>query len=575
MTDQHVPVLIVGGSLVGLSASLCSPGMASAPARRAPPRHGDPSAGGVLPPAHDGDLPQRRRADGVEAAAAQEFVQNGAIVAVETLRGRSWPTSTGTSTRASRPQPDRPPVHHPGRARAGAARSAAERGAGIPSRPTGLASRRTTTASPRSSAPRDGGERGTCAREYLVAADGAHSRIREQLGIEMDGHGASPTASPSTSAPTCATMIGDRNLSVIYVNHPELLGFFRFSIDRRLRLPRRLRDRATPSSPTPRCRRPTSPRSAASSWSAWPSARRHAGRDRERAALDAPADSAAPLPRRPGLPGRRRRPRDAADRRLRRQHRRRRTPTTSPGSWPLVLDGAAGPGLLDTYDAERRPVGEFTVEQAYTRYVLRVDPSLPGTTRRRRSTRRRSSWAGYRSAAVRARRAATTARSGGPSHPTGGPSGNTRAARIPSSGTAAPISTLEISPAPASPCSPDRAARPGCDAAARLARPPGPLVAQRVAPDGALVDPGDALPGGLRYRRGRCGPRPAGRDRGLAGRDRRVLDCAAEVAAARCSRSCSAREARVPASQASGPGPEPADHATHDDRRPRTPGCRR
>ena len=36
----------------------------------------------------------------------------------------------------------------------------------------------------------------------------------------------------------------------------------------------------------------------------------------------------------------------------------------------------AGPGLLDTYDAERRPVGELTVEQAFTRYVTRVAPYL-------------------------------------------------------------------------------------------------------------------------------------------------------------------------------------------------------
>jgi putative polyketide hydroxylase len=42
----------------------------------------------------------------------------------------------------------------------------------------------------------------------------------------------------------------------------------------------------------------------------------------------------------------------------------------------LVLGGRAGPGLLTTYDAERRPVGEFSVEQAYTRYVLRLAPEL-------------------------------------------------------------------------------------------------------------------------------------------------------------------------------------------------------
>ncbi len=42
----------------------------------------------------------------------------------------------------------------------------------------------------------------------------------------------------------------------------------------------------------------------------------------------------------------------------------------------LTLTGAAGPGLLDSYDAERRPVGELTVEQAFTRYVTRVAPYL-------------------------------------------------------------------------------------------------------------------------------------------------------------------------------------------------------
>jgi len=42
----------------------------------------------------------------------------------------------------------------------------------------------------------------------------------------------------------------------------------------------------------------------------------------------------------------------------------------------LTLAGVAGPGLLDTYDAERHPVGELTVEQAFTRYVTRVAPYL-------------------------------------------------------------------------------------------------------------------------------------------------------------------------------------------------------
>src|SRR5262245_65719218 len=48
-------------------------------------------------------------------------------------------------------------------------------------------------------------------------------------------------------------------------------------------------------------------------------------------------------------------------------------------AWKLAFatQGVAGPGLLDTYGAERRPISALTVEQAYTRYALRVDPSLP------------------------------------------------------------------------------------------------------------------------------------------------------------------------------------------------------
>jgi hypothetical protein len=48
-------------------------------------------------------------------------------------------------------------------------------------------------------------------------------------------------------------------------------------------------------------------------------------------------------------------------------------------AWKLafVTRGLAGAELLETYDAERRPICALTVEQAYTRYALRVDPSLP------------------------------------------------------------------------------------------------------------------------------------------------------------------------------------------------------
>ncbi len=45
-------------------------------------------------------------------------------------------------------------------------------------------------------------------------------------------------------------------------------------------------------------------------------------------------------------------------------------------AWKLacVVRGEAGPALLETYDAERRPAGEQAMEQAYQRYVTRSDP---------------------------------------------------------------------------------------------------------------------------------------------------------------------------------------------------------
>jgi hypothetical protein len=47
-------------------------------------------------------------------------------------------------------------------------------------------------------------------------------------------------------------------------------------------------------------------------------------------------------------------------------------------AWKIahVLDGQADPALIASYDAERRPIGALTIEQAYSRYVLRTAPYL-------------------------------------------------------------------------------------------------------------------------------------------------------------------------------------------------------
>ena len=41
-----------------------------------------------------------------------------------------------------------------------------------------------------------------------------------------------------------------------------------------------------------------------------------------------------------------------------------------------MLKGSPDAGLLESYEAERRPIGAFTAEQAYTRYVDRTAPYL-------------------------------------------------------------------------------------------------------------------------------------------------------------------------------------------------------
>ena len=50
-------------------------------------------------------------------------------------------------------------------------------------------------------------------------------------------------------------------------------------------------------------------------------------------------------------------------------------------AWKLayVVRGLAHPSLLSTYEAERRPVGVMTVEQAYARYVTRTATHLGAT----------------------------------------------------------------------------------------------------------------------------------------------------------------------------------------------------
>ena len=380
MRERDIPVLIVGGSLVGLTTSLLlsSHGVANLVVERHRGTAIHPRAASF----HQRTMEIFREVGlqaEIEAAAAEEFVQNGAIVAVESLRGRelkyfykSYTDGVEGLSPTSRlfiTQIGLEPV-----IRERAAALGAEHLFG-----TELVSFEQDAdrvhAVIRS---RDGGEETLVHARYLVAADGAHSVVRDRLGIGMLGRGSFAHCVTIYFRADVRPMLGERNLSVVYVNHPTLLGFFRFAISGDAGFlavfvtndadgSNRTTDIAADTS-TERCVGyvrtalgcgpdvpigidDVQPWYAEAGWAE----RFDSGR------VLLVGDAAHVMPPTGGFGGNT----GIAD--------------AHNLAWKLaaVMDGRAGPDLLATYDAERRPAAAMTVEQAYTRYVQRVDSTLP------------------------------------------------------------------------------------------------------------------------------------------------------------------------------------------------------
>jgi 2-polyprenyl-6-methoxyphenol hydroxylase-like FAD-dependent oxidoreductase len=379
MTEQRVPVLVVGGSLVGLSTSVML---------------ADQGVPHLLVESHRGTAIHPRAASfhqrtmeafrsvglqgEVERAAAGEFVQNGAIMAVESLGGKELTyffhsyndgvEGLSPTDRLFITQVGLEPV-----LRDRAAELGAEHRFG-----TELVSFEKHDDQVRSVLrPRDGGPEQVVLSDYLVAADGAHSRVREQLGIPMAGRGSFADCVTIYFKADVSTLLGDRNLSVVYVNHPSLLGFFRFSITADSGFLAVFSTTAADGSrdtnvgeDMPVDRAVALVRTALGAgddlpidiesvqrWNASAATAERFADDR----VFLVGDSAHVMPPTGGFGGNT----GVAD--------------AHNLAWKLALvtKGLAGPALLRTYDEERRPISALTVEQAYTRYVLRVDPSLP------------------------------------------------------------------------------------------------------------------------------------------------------------------------------------------------------
>jgi 2-polyprenyl-6-methoxyphenol hydroxylase-like FAD-dependent oxidoreductase len=315
----------------------------------------------------------------VEAAAEREFVQNGAIISVDALSGkelacfyRSFNEGVEGLSPTSRlfiTQIGLEPVLSQRACELGADHRYATEMAGFEQDDSGVVA---------VLRPRDGGPEQRVRARYLVAADGTHSFVRGQLGIGMAGRGSFADCVTIYFKADLRALIGDRNLSVVYVNQPRLLAFFRFSITgdagflavfatfdqdgTRSQVGQNLSPDRCAALVRAALGVPAEFPVAIDDVQPWSASAATATAFR-RGRVFLAGDAAHLMPPTGGFGGNT----GIAD--------------AHNLAWKLamVLKGAAGPRLLDSYEPERKPQCELIVEQAYARYVKRVDPSLPAT----------------------------------------------------------------------------------------------------------------------------------------------------------------------------------------------------
>jgi 2-polyprenyl-6-methoxyphenol hydroxylase-like FAD-dependent oxidoreductase len=223
----------------------------------------------------------------------------------------------------------------------------------------------------------DTGKQSKFRGQYLLGADGAHSKVRELLGIPFDGRGVFSNSITIYFHADLGPQLLGKQLSVVYINNATLGGFFRMDKDCKSGFlavntvgdpkkdPKAAADAAADIS---EARLIELVRAGAGipdlpvkidGVARWRATSDVARRFREGRAFLA-GDAAHLMPPNGGFGG---------NTGIHDAHNL---------AWKLalVLKGIAGPALLDTYEMERKPVGKFTVEQAYTRYVTRTAPYL-------------------------------------------------------------------------------------------------------------------------------------------------------------------------------------------------------
>src|SRR5690349_9135902 len=222
MPDEEVPVLIVGGSLVGLTTAMLLG------------RHGVPSlaverhAGTAIHPRAGHFqlrtmelLRQLGLEERVRAKSRETYSETGGIIAVESLAGRELATYVkelnegvegfSPTVRVFINQDALEPLLRD---------RAIELGATVRNRTEAVDLDQDDDGVTATLRDLDSGTESTVRAQYVVAADGNRSPTRARLGIGMRGHEELSRSITIYFRADCAELLRDRNQGVIYVHNP-------------------------------------------------------------------------------------------------------------------------------------------------------------------------------------------------------------------------------------------------------------------------------------------------------------------------------------------------------------------
>ena len=369
MTEHETPVLIAGGSLVGMfmAALLARQGIRALVVERHPGSAIHPRAAMIY---------QRTmeviRSLGIEDPVREEsyrrFEPDGAIMSVESIAGNelNWDIPTlneyvrdlSPTERLFITQNALEPMLGPRARRLGADIRFNTELTSFEPDPDGV----TAVIRDRAS------EEETRVRaQYLIGCDGNRSAIRQRLGIAMKGRGVLSKSVTIYFRAEVGPLMRGRNLSVILVRNEVFRGFFRIEkpFESGFLVINSIGDPEAPVSDVWNLSEAESRALVRSGLGAdipvtiesvqkWECVADVAERFREGRVFLA-GDAAHVMPPYGGFGG------------------NTGIQDAQNLSWKLalVLEELAAPALLDTYEQERRPVAAMTAEQAYTRYVLR------------------------------------------------------------------------------------------------------------------------------------------------------------------------------------------------------------